>query len=335
MIISRTPLRVSFAGGGTDIASYYRSHGGGAVTSAAIDQYVYVVVNQKFDQDIRVSYSHIAEYVQHVDQVKHPMVREAMRATGVTDAVEIVTVSDIPAEGTGLGSSSSFAVGILNALWAFKGKAATAAELAEEACRLEIEVLHEPAGKQDQYAAAFGGLAYYQFHADERVTVEPIPLTEPDRALLESELSLYFTGTTRKAASILGEQGRRTDSNLVALARMKEMAKETRDALMARDFARVGRLLDEGWALKKGLSSGISNDVIDEMHARAMAAGALGCKVTGAGGGGFLLVAAPPEASLQVGSALTGHRRVPVRLDLEGSKIIFGRSGQRRSREKP
>ncbi len=323
MIISRTPLRVSFAGGGTDLASYYRSHGGGEVVSAALDRYVYVLVNEKFDRDIRVSYSKTAEYVQHVDQVSHPMVREAMRATGVTEAVEIVTVSDIPAEGTGIGSSSSFAVGILNALWAFQGKLQGPRELAEEACHIEIDQLHEPAGKQDQYAAAYGGLRHYTFLPDDHVSVEPLPLSRAELERFESYLTLYYTGTTRRAGTILEEQNRRHQENAPALGELRQLATRTREAILRGDYEGMGRLLHEGWQLKKTLSTGISNPLIEGMYEKARAAGALGGKVTGAGGGGFLLIAAPPEKSPQVAEALSQFRRVPVKVSPEGSRIVF------------
>jgi D-glycero-alpha-D-manno-heptose-7-phosphate kinase len=293
------------------------------VVSAALDRYVYVLVNEKFDQDIRVSYSRTAEYVRRVEEVNHPMVREAMRTTGVTEAVEIVTVSDIPAEGTGLGSSSSFAVGILNALWAFRGQLKSPRELAEEACRIEIEHLREPSGKQDQYAAAFGGLRHYTFLPDDRVSVEPLPLSRSETERLEGYLSLYYTGTTRRSGQILGEQNRRSTENAPALDRLRDLAGRTREAILAGDYEGVGRLLDEGWELKKTLSPGISNGEIDAMYSKARQAGALGGKVTGAGGGGFLLVVAPPGKSPQVAEALSGHRRLPVRISNEGSRIVF------------
>ncbi len=323
MIISRTPLRISFAGGGTDLPAYYRTHGGGAVVSAAIDRYVYVLVNEKFDEDIRVSYSRTAEYVQKLDEIRHPMVREAMRATGVTQAVEIVTVSDIPAEGTGLGSSSSFAVGILNALHAYQGRLRSAAELAEEACRIEIDVLGEPVGKQDQYAAAFGGISYYEFHPDDSVSVHPLPLSLPQRTLLGDHLVLYYSGLTRSAGRILKEQNDRTRENVDTLRSMREMATETRDAILRGDLPRLGALLHAGWESKKRLSSGISNPTLDELYSRARAAGAWGGKVTGAGGGGFLLVAVPPERSLDVAKAMSPARPVPVRITTAGSRIVF------------
>jgi D-glycero-alpha-D-manno-heptose-7-phosphate kinase len=323
MIISRTPLRISFAGGGTDLPAFYEHHGGGAVLSAAIDYYVYVLVNRKFDRDIRLSYSHMAEYVTHVDQVRHPMAREAMKATGVTEAVEIVTVSDIPAEGTGLGSSSAFAVGVLNALHAYRGQLLSPMELAEQACHIEREVLKEPGGKQDEYAAAFGGLRHYEFHPEGRVSVQPLPLSRSEMQDFADHFSLFYSGLTRSGSRILSDQQNRTAENLTALKRMREMAFETRDALLRRDFLTVGRLLDEGWQLKRQLAEGVSNAAIDSMHEKAMAAGALGAKVTGAGGGGFFLAAHPPDRAAAIETALQGFRRLPWGPAASGSQIIF------------
>jgi D-glycero-alpha-D-manno-heptose-7-phosphate kinase len=323
MIISRTPLRVSFAGGGTDLPSYYRAHEGGAVLSAAIDRYVYVLINQKFDDDIRLSYSRTAEYVHDVNDVKHPMAREAMKATGVTKGVEIVTVSDIPAEGTGLGSSSSFAVGILNALHAYKGQLKGPRDLAEEACRIEMDVLGEPIGKQDQYAAAYGGLRYYEFHPDGNVSINPLPLSREDMRNFTSHFSLFYSGVTRSASNILSTQDKRTEENLVALSRIKEMAGDTRDAILKGDYSRVGHLLEEGWRLKKTLTAGISNPTLDQIYEKARNAGALGGKVTGAGGGGFFLIAAPPEKMEDVAASLGGLRRLKLNVSHEGSRIIF------------
>ncbi|MGI0052792.1 MAG: GHMP kinase [Thermoplasmata archaeon] len=322
MIITRTPLRVSFAGGGTDLASFYRRFDGGAVVSAAIDRYVHVLVNDKFDRSIRVAYTR-TEDVDHLDKVQHALVRESMRASGVTEAVEVHTIADIPSEGTGLGSSSSLTVGLLNAFYAYRGVLKEPRELAEEACRIEIEVLGGTLGKQDQYAAAFGGLHYFEFHADDTVRPAPLPLTTPDRAILGNHLSLFYTGITRAAQGILKRQDARAEENGPALLRLRALAAETRDALLARDWPGLGRLLDEGWRIKRGLSDGISSEVIDAAYARALAAGALGGKITGAGGGGFLLLLHPPERSVQVAQAVSPWTRVPVRISPEGSRILF------------
>ena len=324
MIITRTPLRVSFAGGGTDLAQFYRNYGGGAVASAAIDKYVHVLVNTKFDRSIRVAYSKV-ENVERFDELQHELVREAMRLTGVTERLEIHTISDIPGEGTGLGSSSTLTVGLLNALYAYRGEVKDPATLAEEACRIEIDVLGGTLGKQDQYIAAFGGVHFFEFRPDDTVKATPIPLAATDREALSDHLSLYYTGVTRQAQGILKTQDARTSSNQDALIRMRDLARETRDALIARDWTKLGLLLDEGWHLKRGLTTGISNDAIDGAYARAKAAGALGGKITGAGGGGFLFVVHPAERSHQIQSALAPMQRLPIRIAPEGSQILVVR----------
>ncbi len=322
MIISRTPLRISFAGGGTDLPSYYRAHDGGAVTSAAIDRYIHVLVNEKFDKAVRVAYSR-TENVEHFADLEHGLVREAMRLTKVTDSLEIHTIADIPAEGTGLGSSSSLTVGLLNALYAHRGILRDPAELAEEACRIEIDTLGGTLGKQDQYIAAFGGINHFEFRSDDTVRASPIPLTATDRALLSDHLSLFYTGATRQAQGILREQSARTEANLEALGRMRELARECRDVLLRKDWAGLGRVLDEGWGLKRTLANGIATGSIDDAYAKAKAAGAWGGKVTGAGGGGFFLVVHPPSRSAQIESALSPMRRLAIRVIPEGSRILF------------
>ena len=322
MIITRTPLRVSFAGGGTDLPSFYRTHDGGAVVSAAIDRYVHVLVNDKFDRSIRVAYTR-TENVDALGELQHGLVREAMRAAGVTEAVEVHTIADIPSEGTGLGSSSTLTVGLLNAFYAYRGVLKEPRELAEEACRIEIDVLGGTLGKQDQYAAAFGGLHYFEFHPDDTVRPSPLPPTVRDRDALGEHLTLFYTGITRSAQGILKQQDARTGENREPLLRIRELAAETRDAILTLDWPKVGALLDEGWQLKRGLANGVSNSEIDGAYRRAKAAGAWGGKITGAGGGGFLLVFHPPERSAQVAQALHPWRRVPVRVSPEGSRILF------------
>jgi D-glycero-alpha-D-manno-heptose-7-phosphate kinase len=321
VIITRTPLRISFAGGGTDLPSFYRSHDGGAVVSAAIDRFVHVLVNEKFDRSIRVAYSR-TENVDRLDDVQHELFREAMRLTGVHEAVEVHTIADIPGEGTGLGSSSSLTVGLLNAFYAYTGRLRDPEELAQEACKIEIDLLHGTVGKQDQYIAAYGGVQQFEFRPDDSVRVSPLPLSTADRASLSDHLSLYYTGVTRRAGGILKEQDARTTENKDSLVRMREIVGETRDAMLGCDWARLGRLLDEGWQLKRGLAAGISNPEIDRWFAAAKGAGAFGGKVTGAGGGGFLLLVHPPERSRQIAAALSPMTRLPVRITSEGSRIL-------------
>ncbi|MGI0070925.1 MAG: GHMP kinase [Thermoplasmata archaeon] len=321
MIITRTPLRISFAGGGTDLPSFYRQYGGGSVVSAGVDKFVHVIVNEKFDRSIRVAYTR-TENVDRLGDLQHELVREAMRATGVLEALEIHTIADIPGEGTGLGSSSSLTVGLLNALYAFRGVLKDPVELAREACQIEIDTLGGRAGKQDQYIAAFGGVQHFEFRPDESVRSTPLPLSPADRESLSDHLSLYYTGVTRKAEGILKDQGSRTEQNKESLFRMRELAGEARSAIVQHDGERLGRVLDEGWQLKRGLSAGISNPDIDQRFERAKAAGAYGGKVTGAGGGGFLLLVHPPERSRQIAAALSPMQRLPFRVAPEGSRIL-------------
>jgi D-glycero-alpha-D-manno-heptose-7-phosphate kinase len=322
MIITRTPLRISFAGGGTDLPSFYRPFDGGAVTSAAIDRYVHVLVNPKFDRSIRVAYSR-TENVDRLEDLQQPLVREAMRLAGLSEALEIHTIADIPSEGTGLGSSSTLTVGLLNALYAYRGVLREPAELAQEACQIEIDILGGAQGKQDDYIAAFGGIQHFEFRADDSVRALPIPLATRERERLSDHLSLFYTGITRRAEGILKAQSSRTDLNKASLLRMRELAREARSALLAGDFARLGAIVDEGWQLKHRLTEGITNEAIDAQYARAKAAGAYGGKITGAGGGGFLLLVHPPERSRQIADALSPMQRLPVRIVPEGSRILF------------
>ena len=322
MIITRTPLRISFAGGGTDLPAFYREYGGGAVTSAAIDRFIHVLVNEKFDPSIRVAYSR-TENVDRLDDLEHGLFRETIRETGLSEALEIHTIADIPGEGTGLGSSSTLTVGLLNALYAYRGVLKDPAQLAEEACRIEIDRLGGTLGKQDQYIAAFGGIQHFEFRPDGSVRASPIPISAADREALSDHLSLYYTGITRRAEGILTDQNARTEANKDALLRMREQAAEAREAILGRRFDRLGELLDEGWKLKRTLSSAISNDAIDRVYGAARAAGAYGGKITGAGGGGFLVLVHPPEQSHQIAAALSPWRRLPVRITPEGSRILF------------
>jgi len=322
VIITRTPLRISFAGGATDLPSFYRTHGGGAVTSAAIDRYVHVLVNPKFDRSIRVAYSR-TENVDRLEQLQHGLVREAMRLTGLHEAIEVHTIADIPGEGTGLGSSSTLTVGLLNAFYAYQGILKEPAELAREACEIEIDRLGGAQGKQDDYIAAFGGVQFFEFRPDDSVRVAPIPLATADREALSDHLSLFYTGVTRKAEDLLRRQSERTQENRPALERLRELASDAREAIARREFARLGAILDEGWTLKRGLSSGVSTEGIDASYAAAKAAGAWGGKITGAGGGGFLFLVHPPERSREIARALAPMERLSVRITPEGSRILF------------
>ena len=323
MIITRTPLRVSLVGGGTDLPDFYRLEPG-AVVSTAINKYMYIVVNKRFDDTIRLSYSK-TEIVKDIDQIQHPIVREALKLVGIDGGIEIVSIADIPA-GTGLGSSGSFTVGLLNALYAYKGMLRSAEELAAEACHIEIGNLGEPIGKQDQYIAAYGGFRYFQFNPDEVVFTEPIILDEKTRAELDRNLLLFYTGDTRQASTILGEQKANVGqgSKTELLVKMRDLAKDLKFELNNGCHPEVvGQFLGRNWELKKQLASGISNKTIDKYYEKGRSAGALGGKILGAGGGGFLLLYCPQEKQPQLKQALNDLSLVEFSLEPEGSKIIY------------
>lgn len=324
MIISQTPLRISFLGGGSDLPSYYRSKGG-AVLSTAIDKCVYVTVSPKFDDAVRVSYSRTEE-VDTADQVEHPIVRESLGLLGIKGGVEITSVADIPSKGTGLGSSSSFAVGVLNALHAYAGRHASAERLAEESCDIELGRCGEPIGKQDQYAAAFGGFNFIRFNADDSVEVRKVLCRPETLDQLQSMLMMFYTGITRSASALLKEQSANMvgeDEKIAAMGRMVASAESVLGDLQSDRLDTLGEALDESWQLKKSLARGISNPEIDEAYAAARSAGALGGKILGAGGGGFLLFLVPPEKQSAVRQALGRLRHLPVRFSRHGSRIIF------------
>jgi D-glycero-alpha-D-manno-heptose-7-phosphate kinase len=324
MIISRTPLRMSFLGGGSDLPVFYRRFGG-AVVSTAINQFIYVTINRKFDEQIRVSYSRTEE-ARNVDRVKHPLVREALKLLEVSGGVEITSIADIPAKGTGLGSSSSFTVGLLHVLHAYAGRYASAEQLAREACQIEIERCGEPIGKQDQYAAAYGGLNYIEFRPDDTVRVEPIICRRATLELLQEQTLTFYTGLTRSAGGILRAQQSAMASGRKQQAVMKRMvalAGLLRTQMQQNQVAGFGELLHEGWVLKRSLTTGISNGAIDEWYARGRKAGALGGKLLGAGAGGFLMFSAPPERHAAITQALSELRRVDFGFEPQGSRIIF------------
>jgi D-glycero-alpha-D-manno-heptose-7-phosphate kinase len=323
MIISRTPLRVSFSGGGTDLEDFYLVEPG-AVVSTAIKKYIYITVSQRFDNSIRVSYSK-TEIVSRVDDIQHPIVREALKMVGIDSGIDIVSISDIPA-GTGLGSSSSFTVGLLNALYAYKGCFKTAEELAKDACRLEIDILGEPIGKQDQYIAAYGGLCYIQFNPDKSVFVNPLIPKKQVKELLEKRLLMCYIGNLRNARTILSEQKANTknDDKFLNLKKMRDFALTARECLLdGFNPNEFGQILHKGWLLKKELAGGISGTFIDQCYEKALNAGALGGKLLGAGGGGFLLLFCLPENMPAVKQALGDLRIFNVSLEPEGSKIVY------------
>ncbi len=321
MIITQTPLRISFAGGGTDFKGFYdRDYG--AVVSTAIDKYIYVVVKERFDEKIRIGYTR-TEMVEKVDDIQHELAREAMRMVGIDHGLEISTMADIPSEGSGLGSSSTVTVGLLQALYAHRGEIVPAEVLAQQACQIEINVLGKPIGKQDQYIAAYGCLKYIKFLPGEAVEVTPIDLDTGAKQRLTESLLLFYTGVTRKASGVLTEQKNNIESKMALLTSMRDQADDLARQLRLGAVASVGQTLREGWLKKKQLASGISNPAIDELYDAAMSAGALGGKVTGAGGGGFFLVCTPPENRAAVRKRLSHLRELQIRLERDGSKVIF------------
>lgn len=324
MIISQTPLRVSFLGGGSDLPAYYRRNGG-AVLSAAIDQSVYVTVSRKFDDAVRVSYSRTEE-VANAAQIEHPLVRESLALLGIDGGIEITSVADIPARGTGLGSSSSFTVGLLNALHAYAGRYANASRLAEESCAVEIDRCGEPIGKQDQYAAAFGGFNFIRFHPDDSVEVKKVLCMPSLIADLQSRLLFFYTGVTRSASTLLRQQsadvaapGPQSD----ATAELVQLAESAFADLCAGNISSLGSMLDAAWQAKKRIANGVTSDAIDQAYQAAIDAGAEGGKLLGAGGGGFLLFLAPPERHASIRRALGKLRETPFRFAPHGSRIIF------------
>ena len=324
MIISRTPLRISFAGGGTDLRAYYGRERG-AVLSTAIDKYIYITVNRKFDDKVRASYS-VTEMVDRAADLKHELIREALKIVGIEGGVEITSISDVPSQGTGLGSSSSYTVGLLNALYAFTGKQVGAGRLAGEACRIEIEICGKPIGKQDQYIAAYGGMQHIQFNPDESVFVDPIPCRRELREQLQSSLLMLYTGLTRSADGVLGEQRRNTEENGAAmegLRKMRDLADQLRESLCDGNLDGFGETLHAGWMLKRTLAAGISTSAIDTWYDLARRQGAIGGKLLGAGGGGFLLLYAHPDRHADIARSLPGLRPVAFRFEPQGSKIIF------------
>lgn len=320
MIVVQTPLRISFLGGGTDFKDFYASNGG-AVLSTAIDKCIFVVVKERFDDMIYVNYSK-KEIVDKVDKLEHELVREAMKTTGVDKGVEITTLADVPSEGTGLGSSSSITVGLLQALHAYRGESATAEDLARQACQIEIDILGKPIGKQDQYISAYGNLRFITFSSD-GVEVKKIELSPEAKRKLNENLLLFYTGITRQASEILTEQKANIDDRLPVLRDMAKLAREAKDALLSETFDELGELLHRGWELKKQLASNVTNTEIDDMYEAARRAGAIGGKITGAGGGGFLLLYCPAERRESVRASLGRLRELPFHFQDDGSKVIF------------
>ena len=321
MIISQTPLRISFVGGGTDLKSFYKRTPG-MVVSTAIDKYLFVILNERFDNKIYVNYAN-KEVVTEVNEIQHDLVRESLLKTGIKHGIEITMLADIPSEGSGLGSSSSLTVGLLNAMYQFVGEQVTAERLAKEACDIEINVLKKPIGKQDQYIAAYGGLRKIVFNTDDSVTVRSLPFDRDMRIRLGSNILLHFTNITRSADVILREQKKNTSNKFSFLSDLSGLVPVLERELELSNYDALGFLLKKNWELKKQLAKGITKPEIDKMVDLASSNGATGVKIAGAGGGGFLLSYVPRNSQDEFRKSMEAYTELPFMLDPFGSRIIF------------
>lgn len=323
MIVSKTPLRMSFVGGGSDLPVYYREEIG-AVISTSIDKYMYICVNKKFDGRIRLSYTK-TEDVEFQHEIEHPLVREALKLVKIGGGIEIASMADIPSKGSGLGSSSAYTVGLLNALYAYRNQYSSKEKLACQACEIEINRCGEPIGKQDQYAAAYGGFNFFRFYPDDSVAVDPIICKPSLLHEMEDSMLIFFTGRTRSASSVLANQSAamKTSNGRKLMRRMVELAFEMKEQLESGTLDHFGDLLDENWRLKSQLTTGISDPQIDAWYAKGMANGALGGKLLGAGNGGFMMFYAPLELHTDIIAALPDLQLVKFRFESTGSQIIF------------
>ena len=324
MIISKTPFRMSFVGGGSDLKEYYQ-HGYGSVVSTAINKFIYITVNKKFTDYFRVSYSK-TEYVKNVNDIEHNLVRQALKLLGITKGgIDIVYMSDLlpDHEGSGLGGSSSLIVGTLNALHAYKGENVSAETLAKEACKIEIDILGHPIGKQDQYAVAYGGFNHIQFNSDESVFVNPVIFKKGIKEELNSKLLLFHTGINTRSDTVLTEQKRKTKDNLDVLDKMVSLSEELLDELKHVNITSFGEILHKGWVYKQKLASNITNPIINSYYEKARKAGAIGGKILGSGGGGFLLFYCEEKNQDNVKKALSNLKELPFKFEPEGSKIIY------------
>ena len=324
MIISRTPLRMSFVGGGSDLPSFYMKHGG-AVLSTTIDKYIYINVNKKFDNGIRIAYSKTEE-VESIHNIEHKLVKATMELLEISGGIEITSIADIPSKGTGLGSSSSFTIGLLNALNAYKGNFSSSEFLGEQSCKIEIDICGEPIGKQDQYAAAFGGFNLIEFNKNGEVLVKPI-ITKKDTLLeIEQNLIVFYTGLTRNASSILKEQNDRIQNDeqkVINLLKMVDLTYVLYNEIQNNNTKVFGEILHENWELKKELSNGISNTFIDDCYNAAINSGALGGKILGAGAGGFLLFYVEKNMQKSVINSLSNLKQINFSFENNGSQIIY------------
>lgn len=321
MIGTRTPFRISFAGGGSDLKEFYSKHTG-CVLSASINKYMYILVHQFFNDNIQIKYSK-TELVDEISKIQHPIVREVLTQFNIM-GIDINSIADVPS-GTGLGSSSAYTVGLLHAINAYCNKYTSSEYLAKEACKIEIDILGEPIGKQDQYAVAYGGLNLIKFYPDENVDVEPIIMSPESYLKLEGNLLMFYTGLIRSASDILIDQKKNIENSdtFNSLIRMTELAGEMKKSLVEDNFQDFGRIMDENWHLKKSLSKKISESQIDDFYSKAIDAGALGGKLLGAGGGGFLIFYCEKENHEKLRNSLSELRELKFKFDRNGSKIIY------------
>ncbi len=321
MIIVQTPLRISFFGGGTDFPSFFMEEGGCVLTSA-IDKFIFVTIKERFDTKLRIGYTQ-TEMVDHIDEIHHDLIRESLRLTGIRLGVEVTTMGDIPSEGSGLGSSSTVTVGALHAMYTYLGEIVSAERLAREACTVEIDTLKKPIGIQDQYIAAYGGLRFFEFQPDGQVRVEKIKISPESRRTLNDNFLLFFTGVSRRSDTILKEQKSNIRDRIAELRELKQMTHQARCDMEIGNFDSLGELMDRSWELKKRLAGTVSNGDINNIYEAAKRAGAIGGKITGAGGGGFLLLYVPYDRQTAVRAVLNGLQELPFRLEADGTKVIF------------
>jgi D-glycero-alpha-D-manno-heptose-7-phosphate kinase len=323
MIITRTPFRISFVGGGSDMETFYSKHQG-AVLSTSINKYMYISSHKFFFKDqVRVKYSK-TETVERIDDLKHPILREALKKAGLKGGIEISSIADIPA-GTGMGSSSSFTVGLLHNLYAIKRQYVSSEELAEGACEIEIDILREPIGKQDQYAAAVGGLNIFYFNPDSSVRIEPLYIKNEVYEKLQENLVMFYTGSQRNASDILTEQKKNAsqEDKFIVLKSMVGLVRELRDSLYNERINDFGKLLHENWILKQKLASNISNKDIEEIYNTGLKSGAEGGKLLGAGGGGFFLFYCEKHKQQKLKDSLKHLYNFEFKFDQDGSKLIY------------
>jgi len=328
MIISRSPVRITLGGGGTDLPSYYSKYGG-ALIAAAIDKYTLVTAHTRFDDDIKLNYSN-AETVKEIDDIKHNIFREALRFLDIKKGIELTSLSDMPSS-SGLGTSGSFTIALLNALHTYKKDFVSQEKLAEEACFIEMEVLKEPIGKQDQYISAVGGITYFEFANDGKVTIKPIKMSEEAQDELQNNIILFFTGIQRSASKILREQDTKSKNNedktIETLHQIKKIGLDTKKAFETGDVDKFGKFLDDHWNIKKQLSKGVSNPFIDECYNHALKNGALGGKIMGAGGGGFFMFYHNGNNTQKTAFIkemnTKGLKKMRFNFDFEGTKIVL------------